>query len=39
MGMLSIRGNSFIACWAYAEPISLHTEHTRNEFLHMLSQR
>ncbi len=39
MRMLSIRGNDFIACWAYAEPISSHTEHTRNEFPHMLSQR
>jgi hypothetical protein len=37
--MLSIRGNDFIACWAYAEPISSHTEHTRNEFPRMLSQR
>ncbi len=37
--MLSIRGNDFIACWAYAEPISSHAEHTRNEFLRMLSQR
>ncbi len=37
--MLSIRENDFIACWAYAEPISLHTEHTRNEFPRMLSQR
>ncbi len=26
------RGNDFIACWAYAEPISSHAEHTRNEF-------
>ncbi len=32
--MLSIPGNDFIACWAYAEPISSHTEHTRNEFWH-----
>jgi hypothetical protein len=24
MHMLSIRGNDFIACWAYREPISLH---------------
>ncbi len=38
MRMLSIRGNDFIACWAYSEPISLHTEHTRNEFPRMLSQ-
>jgi hypothetical protein len=39
MRMLSIRGNDFIACWAYAEPISSHAEHTRNEFSRMLSQR
>jgi hypothetical protein len=38
MRMLSIRGNNFIACWAYAEPISSHTEHTRNIFPRMLSQ-
>ncbi len=25
-------GNDFIACWAYAEPISSHTEHTRTNF-------
>ncbi len=37
MRLLSIRGNDFIACWAYAEPISSHTEHTRNEFSCMLS--
>ncbi len=37
--MLSIRGNDFIACWAYAEPISSLAEHTRNEFPRMLSQR
>jgi hypothetical protein len=37
--MLSIRGNDLIACWAYAEPISSHAEHTRNEFPRMLSQR
>ncbi len=36
--MLSIRRNDFIACWAYAEPISSHAEHTRNEFPRMLSQ-
>ena len=29
MRMLSIRGNDFIACWAYAEPISSHAEHAR----------
>ncbi len=29
MRMLSIRRNDFIACWAYAEPISSHAEHTR----------
>ncbi len=39
MHMLSIHGNDFIACWANAEPISSHAEHTRNEFLRMLSQR
>ncbi len=38
MRMLSICGNDFIACWAYLEPISSHTEHTRNEFPRMLSQ-
>ncbi len=32
MHMLRIRGIDFITCWAYAEPISSHTEHTRNEF-------
>ncbi len=37
MRMLSIRGNNFIACWAYAESISSHTEHTRNKFSRMLS--
>jgi hypothetical protein len=37
MRMLSIRGNDFIACWAYAEPISSHAEHTRNRFHCMLS--
>ncbi len=26
---LSIRGTNFIACWAYAEPISSHAEHAR----------
>ena len=39
MRMLSIRGNHFIVRWAYAEPISSHPEHTRNEFPRMLSQR
>ncbi len=39
MRMLSIRGNDFIAHWAYEETISSHTEHTPNEFLRMLSQR
>jgi hypothetical protein len=29
MRMLSIRGNDFIACWAYAEPISSHAEQSR----------
>ncbi len=37
MRMLSIRGNDFIACWAYAEPISSHAEHTSNKFPRMLS--
>ncbi len=32
MRVLSIRGTNFIACWAYEERISLHAEHTRNEF-------
>ncbi len=31
MHMLSIGGNDFIACWAYAEPISSHAEHTRTQ--------
>ncbi len=39
MDMLNIRGNDFTAHWAYEEMISSHTEHTRNEFLRMLSQR
>jgi hypothetical protein len=39
MRMLSIRENNFIAYWAYEETISSHTEHTRNEFSRMLSQR
>jgi len=39
MRMLSIRGNDFIAHWAYEETILSHTEHTRNEFSRMLSQR
>jgi hypothetical protein len=39
MHILSTRGNNFIACWAYAEPISSHAELTRNEFPCMLSQR
>ncbi len=37
--MLSMRGNDFIAHWAYEERISSHTEHTPNEFSRMLSQR
>jgi hypothetical protein len=37
MRMLSKRGNNFIASRAYGEPISSHTEHTRNEFHRMLS--
>ncbi len=39
MRTLSIRGNDFITHWAYVETISSHTEHTLNEFLHMLSVR
>ncbi len=39
MHMLSIREKDFIACWAYAEPISSHAEHTRNKLPRMLSQR
>ncbi len=39
MCMLSIRGNNFIACWAYMEPISLHIEHTRNKLPRMLRQQ
>ncbi len=39
MRMLSIRGNDFIAHWAYEEMILSHTEHTPNEFLRMFSQR
>ncbi len=37
--MLSIRGNDFIANWAYEETISSHNEHTRNEFQPWLSMR
>ncbi len=37
--MLSLRGNDFIAHWAYEETISSHTEHTPNEFSRMFSQR
>ncbi len=37
--ILSIRGNDFIAHWAYEDTISSHTEHTPNEFSRMLSQR
>jgi hypothetical protein len=36
MHILSIWGNDFIACWVYSEPISSHTEHTRNEFPRIL---
>ncbi len=36
--LLSIRGNNFIAHWAYEEKISSHTEHTPNEFSLMLNQ-
>ncbi len=39
MHMLSIRGNDFIAHWVSEETISSHTEHTPNEFSHMVSQR
>ncbi len=39
MRMLSIRGNDFIAHWAYEETISSHTVHIPNEFSRMLSQR
>ncbi len=39
MRTLSIRGNDFIAHWAYEETISSHTEHTPNEFSRLLSQR
>ncbi len=37
--MLSIRGTSFIAHWAYRELISWHSEHTGNQFHRMLSMR
>jgi hypothetical protein len=37
--MLSIRGNDFIAHWAYEETISSHNEHATNEFSRMLNQR
>ncbi len=37
--MLSIRGNNFIAHWAYEETILSHTDHTPKEFSRMLSQR
>jgi hypothetical protein len=39
MRTLSIRGNDFIAHWAYKEAISSHTEHTPNKYLRILSQR
>ncbi len=39
MRMLSIRGNDFIAHWAYEETILSHTEHTPNKLSRMLSQR
>ncbi len=32
MRMLSIPGNDFIACWAYAEPISSHSEERGTNF-------
>ncbi len=38
MRMLSIRGNDFIAHWAYDTTILSHTEHTRNKFSRMLNQ-
>ncbi len=38
MRMLSIRGNDFIAHWAYEERISSHTESTPKEFSRMLNQ-
>ncbi len=36
MRMLSIRGNDFIACWAYAEQIFAYAQHARKfrQFLH-----
>ncbi len=39
MGLLSIRGNDFIAHWAYEEMISSHTESTPWEFSRILSQQ
>ncbi len=48
MHWLSMRGNNFIACWAYEETISSHTESTpifahaqpmSNQFSRMLSVR
>ncbi len=39
MRMVSIRGNDFIAHWAYEETISSHTEHTRKRFHRTLSIR
>ena len=39
MRMLSIRGNNFIAHWAYGELISSQAEHTGNRFHRMLSMR
>ncbi len=39
MWMLSIRGNNFIAHWAYEEMISSHTESTPWELLRILSQQ
>ncbi len=39
MHTLGIRGNNFIAHWAYEATISSHTEHTQNESLRMLSKR
>ncbi len=39
MGMLSIRGNDFIAHWAYEEIITSHTKSTPYEFSRILSQQ
>jgi hypothetical protein len=39
MRWLSLRGNDFIACWAFEETIPLHTKSTLNEFSRVISQR